>query len=129
VLPDGEPAQIKIEEMWLLPAVLELVLEEYEVHHVSIMAVLEDDWCKLFFDYSNHDILSNDHVKRRRLQHHLTMHILKAEVLYQRSFGQEVISWCVSRKEVDQILLEMHKGVSDGHQNRAKIYHSIKIVG
>jgi hypothetical protein len=53
VLPDGEPAQIKIEERWLLLAVLELVLEEYEAGHVSVIAVKEDDWCKPFFDYFN----------------------------------------------------------------------------
>jgi ribonuclease HI len=43
VLPDGEPAQIKIKERWLLPAVLKLVPEEYEVDHVLIMAVEVDD--------------------------------------------------------------------------------------
>jgi hypothetical protein len=43
VLPDGEPAQIKIEERWLLSAVLELVQEEYEVDRVSVMAVEKDD--------------------------------------------------------------------------------------
>jgi hypothetical protein len=48
VLPDGEPAQIKIEERWLLPAVLELIPEEYEVDHESVMTVEEDDWRKLF---------------------------------------------------------------------------------
>jgi ribonuclease HI len=32
VLPSGKPAQIKIEERWLLPAVLELVPDEYEVN-------------------------------------------------------------------------------------------------
>jgi hypothetical protein len=56
VLPDGEPAQIKIEERWILPAVLELVLEEFEVDHVSVMTVEEDDWRKPFFDYFNHGI-------------------------------------------------------------------------
>jgi hypothetical protein len=68
VLPDGEPAQIKIEERWLLPTILELVPEEYEVDRVSVMAVEEDDWHKPFFDYFNHGILTNDHVERRRLQ-------------------------------------------------------------
>jgi ribonuclease HI len=68
VLLDGEPAQIKIEERWLLPAVLELVPEEYEVDRVSIMAVKEDDWRKPLFDYFNHGILLNDHVERRHLQ-------------------------------------------------------------
>jgi ribonuclease HI len=65
VLPDGKPTQIKIEERWLLPAVLELVPEEYEVDHVSVMVVEEDDWCKPFFDYFNHGILPNDPVERR----------------------------------------------------------------
>jgi hypothetical protein len=63
VFPDGEPAQIKIQEMCLLPTDVELVLEEYEVDHVSIMAVEEDDWHKPFFDYFNHGILPNDHVE------------------------------------------------------------------
>jgi hypothetical protein len=43
VLLDGEPAQIKIEERWLLLVILELVPEEYEVDHVSFMVVKEDD--------------------------------------------------------------------------------------
>jgi hypothetical protein len=50
VLPDGEPTQIKIEERWLLPAVLELVPKESEVDHVSVMVVEDDDWRKPFFD-------------------------------------------------------------------------------
>jgi ribonuclease HI len=129
VLPDGLPAQIKIEERWLLPAVLELVPEEYEVDHVSVMVVEEDDWCKPFFDYFNHGILPNDPVERRRLQQRLTLYILKAGVLYQQSFGQEILLRCVSRKEADQILLKMHKGVCGGQQSGAKMYHSIKLVG
>jgi ribonuclease HI len=64
VLPDREPTQTKVEEKWLLPAVLELVTEEYEVDRVSIMEVKEDDWCKQFFDYFNHSILPDDHVER-----------------------------------------------------------------
>jgi hypothetical protein len=68
VLPDGEPAQIRIEERWLLPAVLKLVPEEYEVDRVLVMAVEEDEWRKPFFDYFNHGILPNDRVERRRLQ-------------------------------------------------------------
>jgi hypothetical protein len=43
VILDGEPAQIKIEERWLLLAILELVPEEYEVDHVSFMVVKDDD--------------------------------------------------------------------------------------
>jgi hypothetical protein len=82
VLPDGEPAQIKIEERWLLPPILELILEEYEVDHASVMAVEEDDSRKPFFDYFNHGILPNNHVDRRHLQQHLTAYILKAGVLY-----------------------------------------------
>jgi hypothetical protein len=129
VLPDGEPAQIKIEERWLLPAVLELIPKEYEVDHVSVMTVEEDDWCKPFFDYFNHGVLPNDHVERCRLQQCLTAYILKAGVLYRRSLGQEVLLRCVSRKEADQILLEMHKGVCGGHQSGTKMYHNIKLVG
>jgi ribonuclease HI len=129
VLPDGEPAQIKIEEKWLLPAVLELVLEEYEVDHVLVMAVEVDDWRKPFLDYFNHGTLPNDPVERRCLQQRLPSYIQKAGVLYRRSFGHGILLCCVSRKEADQILLEMHKGVCGGHQSGAKMYHSIKLVG
>jgi hypothetical protein len=73
VLPVGEPAQIKIEERWLLPAVLDLVSEGYEDDHVLIMAVEEDDWHKPFFDYFNHGILLNNLVERRHLQQLLTV--------------------------------------------------------
>jgi hypothetical protein len=68
-------------------------------------------------------------VERCRLQQRLTTYILKVGVLYRRSFGQEVLLRCVSRKEANQILLEMHKGVSGKHQSRAKMYHNIKFVG
>jgi hypothetical protein len=50
-------------------------------------------------------------------------------MLYQRSFGQKALSRCVSRKEADQILLEMRKGVCGGHQSGIKMYHNIKLVG
>jgi hypothetical protein len=93
------------------------------------MAVEEDDWCQPFFDYFNHGILPNDLMERCLLQQRLTSYILKAGVLYRRSFGQEILSRCVSRKEADQILLEMHKGVCGGHQSGSKMYRSIKLVG
>jgi hypothetical protein len=89
VLPDGGPAQVKIEERWHLLAVLELILAEYEVDHVSVMEVEEDDWHKPLSNYFNHGILPNDHVERRCLQQWLTAYILKVEVLYRWAFGQE----------------------------------------
>jgi ribonuclease HI len=128
VLPDGEPAQIKIEEMWLLPAVLELLPQEYEVDNVLVMAIEEDDWHKPFFDYFNHGILPNDHVERRRLQQRRTAYNLMARVLYQRAFGQVLLRF-VSRKEAGQILPDMHKGVCSGQQSGSKMYHNIKLVG
>jgi hypothetical protein len=64
VLPDGEPAQIKIEERWLLSAVLELIPEGYEADHVLVMIVEEEDWRKPFHDYFNHGILWNGYVER-----------------------------------------------------------------
>ena len=42
-LPEGEPAQVQIEERWLLPAVLELIPQEYEVHHVVANISGDDD--------------------------------------------------------------------------------------
>jgi hypothetical protein len=93
------------------------------------MTVEEDDWRKPFFDYFNHGVLPNDHMERRPLQQRLTSYILKAGVLYRRSLGQEVLLRCVSKKEADQILLEMHKGVCGGHQSGTKMYHNIKLVG
>ena len=68
MLPGGEPAEIKIEERWLLPAVLELVPEEYEVNQVTTMIVEQNDWRKPFIDYFNHDTWPDDSVERRRLQ-------------------------------------------------------------
>jgi hypothetical protein len=106
-----------------------LVPEEYEVDHVLVMAVEADDWRKPFLDYFNHGTLPNDPVERRHLQQRLPSYIQKAGVLYRRSFGHRIMLRCVSRKEADQILLEMHKGVCGGHQSGAKMYHSIKLVG
>jgi hypothetical protein len=63
------------------------------------------------------------------LQQRLPSYIQKAGVLYRRSFGHGILLRCVSRKEVDQTLHEMHKGVCGGHQSGAKMYHSIKLVG
>jgi hypothetical protein len=46
-----------------------------------------------------------------------------------RRFGQEILLRCVSRKEADEILHEMHYGVCGGHQSGAKMYHSIRLAG
>ena len=104
VLPEGEPAQVQIEERWLLPAVLELIPSECEVHHVVTNISGDDDWRKPFLDYFNHGILPNDKVERRRLQRRLPSYIVKARTLYRRSFGQEMLLRCVSRNEADQAL-------------------------
>jgi hypothetical protein len=129
VLPEGEPAQIKIEERWLLPAVLELIPHEYEVHHVVANTIGEDDWRKPFLDYFNHGTLPDDIVERRKLQRRLPSYVVKSRTLYRRSFGQEVLLRCVSRREADQVLQEVHHGVCGGHQSGPKMYHSIKLSG
>ena len=43
VLPEGDVAQVTVEERWLLPAVLELIPEEYEVNTITTNAVEEGD--------------------------------------------------------------------------------------
>lgn len=63
MLPGGKPTQIKIEERWLLPAVLELVPEECEVNQVTTMIVEQDDWRKPFSDYFNHGTWPDDLVE------------------------------------------------------------------
>ena len=67
-LPEDKPAQIVIEERWLLPAVLELVTKAQEVDTVTVGVVEGDDWRKPFLDYFKHGTLPDDAVKRRQLQ-------------------------------------------------------------
>lgn len=127
VLPEGKPAQIIVEERWLLPAVLELIPEEYEVNHVVTVDDKEDDWRKPFLNYFKHGIMPDDPVERRRLQRRLPSYVYKANTLYRRSFGQEILLRCVSRDEAEKILKEVHHGVCGGHQGGPKMYHSIRI--
>ena len=129
VFPEGEPAQVTVEERWLLPAVLELIPEECEVNVVTTNAVEEDDWLEPFLDYFKHGSLPNDPVKRRQLQRRLPSYVYKAGVLYRRSHGQEILLRCVNRAEADQVLQEVHHGVCGGHQSGPKMYHSIRLAG
>lgn len=129
VLPEGKPAQIIVEEKWLLPAVLELIPEEYEVNHVMTVDDKEDDWRKPFLNYFKHGIMPDDPVERRRLQRRLPSYVYKANTLYRQSFGQEILLRCVSRDEAEKILKEVQHGVCGGHQGGPKMYHSIRIGG
>jgi len=129
VFPEGEPAQVTVEERWLLPAVLELIPEECEVNAVTTNTVEEDDWLQPFLDYFKHGSLPNDPVKRRQLQRRLPSYVYKAGVLYRRSHGQEILLRCVNRAEADQVLQEVHHGVCGGHQSGPKMYHSIRLAG
>jgi ribonuclease HI len=99
VLPEGELALVKIEERCLLPAVLELIPQEYEVHHIVANTSGDDDWCKPFIDYFNHGTLPHDIVERRRLQRRPPSYVVKARTLYRCSFGQEMLLLCVSRNK------------------------------
>ena len=128
-LPEGEPAQVTVEERWLLPAVLELVPEEYEVNTITTNTVEEDDWLRPFLNYFKHGSLPDDPVKRRQLQRRLPFYVYKAGVLYRRSYGQEVLLRCVNRSEAEKVLREMHHGVCGGHQSGPKMYHSIRLAG
>jgi ribonuclease HI len=125
---DREPVQVTAEERWLLPAVLELIPQEYEVNTIVIANVEEDDWRKPFLDYFNHGSLPDDPATRRQLLRRAPSYLLKAGVLYKRSFD-ELLLRCVSRSEADQILEEVHAGVCGGHQCGAKMCHSIKLAG
>jgi len=129
VLPEGDVAQVTVEERWLLPAVLELIPEEYEVNTITTNAVEEGDWLTPFLDYFKHGSLPDDPVKRRQLQRRLPSYVYKAGVLYRRSYGQEVLLRCINRSEADQVLKEMHHGVCGGHQSGPKMYHSIRLAG
>jgi ribonuclease HI len=64
VFLDNNPIQVRAEERWLLPAVLELVKEEQEVHAIVIGHVEEGDWRKPFLDYFNHGSLPDEPVAR-----------------------------------------------------------------
>jgi hypothetical protein len=75
VLPEGEPAQVGIEERWLLPAVLELVLEECKVNTVTMNDIEEDDWRQTFLNYFKHGSLPDDPVKRHQLQRRLPSYV------------------------------------------------------
>lgn len=128
VLPDGQ-AEIKIEERWLLPSVLELVPENYEVNTVLTIETDDEDWRKPFLDYFKHGTLPEDPVVRRRLQRRLPSYIYKAGVLYRRSYGHELPLRCLSRSEADKALIEVHSGICGGHQSGPRMYHSIKLAG
>jgi len=128
IFPNNESAHVRVEERWLLPAVLELVQEEHEVNVVVVANVEEDDWRKSFFDYFNHGIHPNDPVARRQLLRRAPSYLLKAGILFRRSFDG-VLLRCVSRDEANSILKEVHSGVCGGHQSGAKMYHSIRLAG
>jgi ribonuclease HI len=64
VFPGDDHVQIRVEERWLLPAVLELVQDEYEVNIIVVANVEESDWRKPFLDYFNNGSLPDDHVTR-----------------------------------------------------------------
>jgi len=73
-LPDGE-AEIRVEERWLLPAVLELIPESHEVNIVLSTETGDEDWRKPFLDYFKHGSLPSDSVERRQLQRRLPSYI------------------------------------------------------
>jgi hypothetical protein len=63
-LPNGE-AEVKVEERWLLLAVLDLIPENGDVNIVTTNNVHDQDWHKPFIDYFKHGTLPSDPVKRR----------------------------------------------------------------
>jgi ribonuclease HI len=128
VFPGDDHVQIRVEERWLLPAVLELVQDEYEVNIIVVANVEESDWRKPFLDYFNHGSLPDDHATRRQLLRRAPSYWLKADVLYKRSFDG-VLLRCVSRSEANMVLNEVHSGVCGGHQSGAKMYHSVRLAG
>ncbi|KAM0871966.1 hypothetical protein ACQ4PT_039043 [Festuca glaucescens] len=129
VLPNDKSMQVMVEERWLLPAILELILAEYEVNIIIANVVDEDEWMQPFLDYFKHGSLPDDPVKRRQLQRRLPSYVYKADVLYRRSHGQEILLRCVNRGEAKKILQEMHHGICGGHQGRAKMSHCIRLAG
>ena len=80
-LQDGE-AEIKIEERWLLPAVLDLIPDNYKVNIVTTTNVNDQDWCKPFLDYFKHGTLPSDPIERCQFQQRVPSYIFEAGVLY-----------------------------------------------
>lgn len=66
VFQGDNPAQVVVEERWLLPAVLELIPEEVNI--ITTNSAKEEDWRQPFLDYFKHGSLPEDPVERRQLQ-------------------------------------------------------------
>lgn len=87
-LPDGHDADIRVEQRWLFPSVLELITPEFEVNMVMCSQVEASDWRYPFFEYFQHGRLPEDPNKRTEFRRRLPIYIYQNHTLYKRSYDQ-----------------------------------------
>ena len=74
------------------------------------------------------DILSKDWLATRKLKFQASRFVLIKDVLYKKGFSRQYLR-CLSRKEVDYVMREVHEGVCGNHSRARLLMHKMIRAG
>ncbi|XP_020080912.1 uncharacterized protein LOC109704570 [Ananas comosus] len=125
--PDGV-AEIRVEQRWLLPSVLEFFPSDYQDNVVTCTQVEVNDWRAPFIEYFKYGHLPEDRNKKIELQRRLSQYTYHNDTLYKRTYDQMWLR-CLSQTEAVNAIKEAHSGLCGAHQSGPKIALRLKLTG
>ncbi|XP_028081100.1 uncharacterized protein LOC114282592 [Camellia sinensis] len=127
-LPDNKTITITVGERRVLQPLKE-VSDLVPILVVTTKGENEEDWREPFIAYLQHGRLLDDKVKRIEVRHRATKFVLwKDGTLYKRSLDGMYMRY-IAKKCIQEVMVEIHAGVSGAHQSGPKLHMQLKRLG
>ena len=82
------------------------------------------NWTTPLISYLRTGLLRDERDAARKLKFQASRFVLIKDVLYKRGFLRPYLR-CLSRKEVDYIMREVHKGICGNHSGAQSLVHKL----
>ena len=125
-LSEKENVEIPVCQRWVLPQLLDCVLEESNM--ISILAIEVDDWRSPIIDYLEHGRLPEDPRHKAEIRRRAPRFIYYKDTLFRRSF-EGIFLRCLGEDEAIQAMEEAHLGICGAHQSGPKLHFRVKRMG
>ncbi|KAM1692465.1 hypothetical protein ACFX2K_032071 [Malus domestica] len=125
-LREDEAADVPVCQIWVIPLITEMLLDDINV--ISVLSVDVEEWRQPLIDYLEHGKLPDDHRHRSEIRRRAPHFLYYKETLYRRSF-EVVLLRCLGEEETNQAMEEAHSSVCRAHQYGPKLHFQLKRMG
>ncbi|XP_068319505.1 uncharacterized protein [Pyrus communis] len=125
-LGKDEAADVPICQRWVIPLIIEMLLDDTNV--ISVLPVDAEEWRQLLIDYLEHEKFPDDLRHHSEIRRRTPRFLYYKRTLYRCSF-ERVLLRCLGEEEANQAMEEAHSGVCGAHQSGPKLHFQLKKMG